>query len=179
MKVVAISGASGCGKTSVVKYLAEHLNCPYILFDDYTDPDTYPHNMKNWLEDGADVSQIKTPRLTEALHKLIPKATSDYVFIEEPFGRCRPAIAELIDLVVLLDLPLELCLSRVIKRHIKHSTNDPSDSIAGYLTKYDDHMRDIYEAATNQVRLCSDLTIYDVMSIGQTAEFIIKKLKGR
>ncbi len=172
MKVIAISGASGCGKTSIIEHLAEKLSCPCILFDDYTDLDTYPRDMKKWLEDGADVSQIVTPRLTKALSQLVSKSASDYIFIEEPFGHCRPAMAELIDLVVLLDLPLELCLSRVIKRHINHSTNDPSDSISGYLAKYDDHMRDIYKVATNQVRQRCDLTIKEKLTVEQSAELI-------
>ncbi len=45
-KVIAISGASGAGKTTGFKPLAKAFNCPFLLFDAYTDKESYPHNMK-------------------------------------------------------------------------------------------------------------------------------------
>ncbi|PKG80650.1 hypothetical protein CXF85_21245 [Colwellia sp. 75C3] len=57
-KVVAISGVSGAGKTTIVKQLAKEFNCPFLLFDDHTDKETYPENMKAWLKSGANVSLI-------------------------------------------------------------------------------------------------------------------------
>jgi len=44
-KVIAISGASGAGKTTLVKQLAKAFNCPFLLFDDYFDKESYPYNM--------------------------------------------------------------------------------------------------------------------------------------
>jgi uridine kinase len=43
-KVIAVSGASGSGKTTMVKLLAQRLNCPALFFDDYADNNTYPGN---------------------------------------------------------------------------------------------------------------------------------------
>lgn len=37
IKVVAVSGVSSSGKTTIVKQLANEFNCPFILFDDHTD----------------------------------------------------------------------------------------------------------------------------------------------
>ena len=116
-KVVAISGISGAGKTSIVKQLASEFNCPFLLFDDHTDKDTYPQDMKCWLIKGADVSFIKTPKFVSALVSLLSNNRSQYIFIEEPFGKERDAMLPLIDYVVLLDQPLELCLARIIRRH--------------------------------------------------------------
>jgi uridine kinase len=86
------------------------------------------------------------------------------IFIEEPFGRERAEIAHLIDYVIMLDMPMEVCLSRVVKRHLKHS-NDPSTTLSNYLRKYDDHLRAVYIAAANQVRQSSDLIITNVGTI--------------
>ena len=163
-RVIALCGVSGAGKTSVIKRLAEAYNSPTLLFDDFVEPDTYPLDMKAWLHQGANVSQIKSPRFTKALSELKTQCDSSMIFIEEPFGRERAEIAHLIDYVIMLDMPMEVCLSRVVKRHLKHS-NDPSTTLSNYLRKYDDHLRAVYIAAANQVRQSSDLIITNVGTI--------------
>jgi len=67
-----------------------------------------------------------------------------YVFIEEPFGKNRETMSPLIDYVVLLDLPLPLCLSRIIARHTAPFNLDSPHLISCYLDKHEDHFRDIY-----------------------------------
>ncbi|MEH6395823.1 AAA family ATPase [Pseudoalteromonas sp.] len=178
MKVVAISGVSGCGKTSVIKQLSKTLSCPYILFDDHTDENTYPNDMNLWFQNGADLSNIETPRLINKLRTIKTECAEEYLFIEEPFGRCRESISMLIDYVVLLDMPMEVCLSRVIMRNIQHPSCDSLNSIPNYLSMYDDHFREIYIGTTNQVRKSSDLIIHDVDSIESTAKSISNWLKS-
>ncbi|GAC19992.1 nucleoside/nucleotide kinase family protein [Paraglaciecola arctica] len=124
IKVVAVSGASGAGKTTIVKELADEFDCPFLLFDAHTDNSTYPKNIKNWLKNGANVSLIKTPRFVTSLESLISKNDSRFIFIEEPFGKERDSMSSLIDFVVLLDQPLELCLARIIKRHTEQPNSD-------------------------------------------------------
>jgi uridine kinase len=177
-KVVAISGVSGAGKTTIVKQLADEFTCPFLLFDDHTDKDSYPDNMNDWFKNGAKVSLIKTPRFVSALNSLLSKNNSRYIFIEEPFGKERNVMSSLIDYVILLDQPLELCLSRIIKRHIDHPQPDSLDSIASYLNKYDDHLREIYISAANQVRNNCDLIIEHVLSIKNTSDIISNWLKS-
>ncbi len=176
-QVVAISGISGAGKTTIVKLLADEFNCPFLLFDDHTDKTSYPEDMKHWLKSGANVSLIKTPKFVNALKNLITTSNSRFIFIEEPFGKERNVMASLIDYVILLDQPLELCLSRIIKRHTDNSHSDALVSISAYLTKYDDHFREIYITAANQVRNNADLTINNVVSIEKTTHYISHWLK--
>ncbi len=165
LKVVAISGVSGSGKTSVIKQLSRSFACPYLLFDDHTDKNTYPADMKLWFQNGADVSEIKTPKLENLLSGFKVENKSKFVFIEEPFGRCRDSMSSLIDYVILLDMPMEVCLSRVIMRNINHSSNDSLISIPNYLAMYDAHLREIYIETTNLVRESSDFIIQHIDSI--------------
>ncbi|WP_281558148.1 AAA family ATPase [Thalassomonas sp. RHCl1] len=177
VKVIAISGVSGSGKTSVIKQLSKEFSCPYLLFDDHTDENTYPNDMKLWFKHGADVSEIKTPKFIDSLRHLKAECDNEFIFIEEPFGRCRGSISSLVDYVILLDQPMEVCLSRVIMRHIKHPSGDPLNSIPGYLSMYDGYFREIYIESTNQVREDSDFIIQKVASIESTTKSISHWLK--
>jgi uridine kinase len=178
MKVIAISGVSGSGKTSVIKQLSQRLSCPYLLFDEYTDEDTYPKDMKYWFKKGANESDIKTPNLITSLRNLVVENDEQFMFIEEPFGRRRDSISAFIDYVILLDIPMEICLSRVIMRNIKHPSNDSLSSIPRYLSMYNDHFREIYIEITNRVREDCDLVIQEVTSIELTAKLIITWLNS-
>ena len=162
-KVVAISGASGAGKTTLVKHLAKRFNCPFLLFDDYVDEHTYPINMKQWRHLGADVSLIKTPALATSIAKLVRSTRSRFIFIEEPFGRERKSISTIIDYVILLDQPMALCLARIIQRNVKSPSTKIPDSLAQFLKNYEDHFKAIYITTVNQVRKNSDL-IYNNIS---------------
>lgn len=171
-KVIAISGASGSGKTTIVKRLAQEFNCPYLLFDQYTDADTYPTDMKSWFEQGANVSLIKTPRFASAIQSSLLKRNCRYIFIEEPFGKERDSMSELIDYVVLLEQPLALCLTRIKARHAGNAV-----SFSLFKVKYDDHFKDIYSCTVKQVKNNSDLIINEVSSIINTSNLISSWLK--
>ncbi|WDE14168.1 hypothetical protein [Thalassomonas haliotis] len=178
MKVIAVSGVSGCGKTSVIKQLSQEFSCPYLLFDDHRDDHTYPKDMKQWFKNGADVSEIKTPEFVHSLRHLKAQGNNEFLFVEEPFGRGRDIISSLIDHVVLLDQPMEVCLSRVIMRNINHPSGEALNSIPRYLAMYDDHFREIYIELTNQVREDCDLIIQAVTSVELTAKIISNWLKN-
>ncbi|MCO7187904.1 MULTISPECIES: hypothetical protein [unclassified Pseudoalteromonas] len=175
--VVAISGASGCGKTSLVKVLSARFGCPGIFFDDYVDTRSYPRNLRQWHADGADVSKIKTPAMNKAL-ELGFAGRPEYVFVEEPFGKARSSIASLIDYVVLLDLPLALCLSRVINRHFVLRQSDSSNALQDYLIKYQDHLKEIYADTVSMARRNCDLSITEALSVEACADTVVDWLQS-
>lgn len=176
-KVIAISGASGSGKTTIIKQLANEFNCPFLLFDDYTNKDTYPQNMKDWYDDGANVSLICTPDFANSLTALISSSTRRYIFIEEPFGKERDSMSALIDYVVLLDQPLELCLTRIIKRHVDKPQTNSLNHIANFLEKHEQYLRDIYISTVEQVKNNSDLIVDEVLSVEGATSIISQWLK--
>lgn len=171
-QVIAISGASGCGKTSLIKIVSDKLSCPYLLFDDYTDAHTYPDDMNAWLKAGVNLNEIKTPAFIGALETITLSSNAPYVFIEEPFGRCRAEISKYIDYVILLDVPLEVCLSRVITRNINTPHIDSLNAISNYLCAYDNHLRAIYSNVVEQVRQACDLTVTGVLSLSKSADLV-------
>jgi uridine kinase len=177
-KVVAISGTSGCGKTTIVRKLAKRLNCTYLHFDDYVENNTYPTDMKKWLNDGANVSAIETPKMTTAIQTLLKKSTSGFIFIEEPFGTERAPMNAYIDYVVLLNTPMEICLARIVNRSMNNPQADPLKSLPLYLAKYQDYYRDCYIEAVNQVHNNCDLIIEGGLSINQTVDVICDWLKS-
>jgi len=178
MKVIAISGVSGSGKTSIIKRLADQLDCPYLMFDDYVAQGSYPEDMKQWLVDGCDVSLIVTERFVSDIAQLKAQNRSDFMLIEEPFGRGRPPIGMLVDQVILLDMPMEICLARVMKRHITGCSKAHNKASTKYLTMYHDHFRQIYIETASKVRDDCDLIVKDVMSIEATSLAILQWLSS-
>ena len=125
--VVAIAGHSGAGKSTLLKHLVMRLGSAITLgIDDY-DSDSYPRAVQ-WIADGADPNEFKTPQFYEdvralkegkaILHPETKQETrpTPYLIIEEPFGRGRTALRELIDFLVYVDTPLEVAYIRKLSR---------------------------------------------------------------
>jgi len=180
--VVAVSGASGCGKTSLVKALGQGLNCPTLHFDDFVDENTYPQDMALWLKQGCNTSLIHTPSFTEAINKhKQSNIAGDFLFIEEPFGREREVMRPLVDKVILLDTALKICLERVIERSQAFNPEDKSPQnqvqLSRYMEKYHAYFRDIYQQCVEQVRYHCDIQLNDNMSLSAKRNHIIQWLQ--
>jgi uridine kinase len=124
--VVAVSGISGAGKTSLVSKLSARLgNAPSLFFDEY--PKVGP-GIGPWLTSGSDPGDWQTPELAvhlkdlragnpiNQLHDRGILSSPDFLVIEEPFGRSRPELAAYIDYSLFIDVPLEVALARRILR---------------------------------------------------------------
>ncbi len=197
--VVAIGGPSGSGKTALVRRVAALLgDATTLFFDDYASVSTYPTDIGAWVRDGADPDAWKTPRFAgdlTALRRGRPisppdggarRASARHIVVEEPFGRARREMREAIDLVAMIDLPLEVALARRIRRNIRPALDDGADGAAclqdlgRFLDAYLDHqMREGYLAAHRVALASCDVTLDGLRPIEELAERVVRAVRAR
>ncbi|RCX21458.1 uridine kinase [Fontibacillus phaseoli] len=161
-RVIAVSGYSGAGKSTVVSQLSKSLNCPALFFDDYASRRDFPNDLNAWLKEGGDPNAVSTPLLQNHLIQLrsgqpIERVKGNgwakeygighsekevmtimpgpLILIEEPFGGERRELKDLIDFVIYLDLEPEIALARRIHDLIQHLRND-SESLINLLDHF-------------------------------------------
>ena len=132
--IIAVSGNTGAGKSTLVKEIARRLdNATTLFFDAYQATTKYPPDMMERLSrgKGIDLSEVKSPdfdrdiaalKLGEKVvdpwgRELLP---SEYIIVEEPFGRCRGGAGNLLDFVVHIHIPKDVSLARRILRDIQN-----------------------------------------------------------
>ena len=152
--VVAVSGTSGAGKSSLVAGLGDAFNARGVVavsmhFDDFAVLADLPADLEGWLARGGDPDAWRTDQMVAELRRLlsgIDATTADratrvqLVIVEEPFGRARSAIGPLIDLAVHIDLPLHVALARRLARDFVPPAGGMDDAtterLRGYLNSY-------------------------------------------
>jgi adenylate kinase family enzyme len=99
-RVVIISSASGNGKTTVGRALAERLDVPFVELDAL-------HHGPNWAE----------PTAEEFHARIHPIVETDAWVIDGAYrGKLGDLVLDAADLVVWLDLPLRVWLPRLLRR---------------------------------------------------------------
>lgn len=177
--VIVIAGASGVGKTRLTKRVGEILGDAIALhFDDYKSVATYPTNLARWVAEGKDLDAWKIPQLHDDLSTLrggesiaLPDGKGNiepakFIVLEEPSGRERTGMRALIDYVVLVDLPLEIALSRKLVQDLQHCLTDISSeqlawAIERVINYYSDYplAREYYLTCIESVRADADLIV--------------------
>lgn len=199
---IVISGASGSGKTETVNQLAQKLNGSTLFFDDYSKDLVEKQSKKSEAKNEIKLSNYELPSMARDLKKLLqgktiinPRTkqeikTSNFIVIEDPHGRGRKDINQLYDFVVLLDIPLEICLARVILRtfqgemilldrgFIQQSEASAKEKLE-LLEKYifgPYFTRDSYIDVNNQVKENVDLIIDEVRPLESILNEILEKV---
>jgi uridine kinase len=153
--VISISGPSGAGKSTLMEKTVETLgDAESFYFDAYQATLQYPEDLFARLQAGefVDPSEIKNDSFIRDLRNLINGTTvidpwgrtiqpAQTIVVEEPFGRLREGMSELIDVSVSIDIPLEISLSRRIIRnltydYINDSTEDRLAKVLQYVSDY-------------------------------------------
>ena len=196
MFVIAISGPSGAGKSTLIDALVKRLgDAASLSFDDYESTSVYPP-AKQWLADGADPNQFQTPGFVADIHRLKngeailhPDTKEEikpkrFLVLEEHFGRERDAMKELIDYVVLIDIPLEIAHARKLLRKgdFLPWEDNPDLFIKNLREHLDWYMRvgrDFYLAVNNTVGKSCDLIVDGMLPTSEIAEKVYPLIMER
>ena len=205
-KVIVISGSVGSGKSTIAAKLSRLLkDAPILKFDDYEKYIEWPADMAQWMKDGFDPNAIRIPKLKDDLVSLRKGEAINYpvdnqeikaeefIILEEPSGQQRAEISELIDLVIYIDVPQDVCVIRMIHRTIAmevwHSAgtfeNEPKeeivrqlDSVATWLNQYQ-KARQMYMTVSEVVKNNSDVVVNGLLPIDEIVNEIIDEIRVR
>ncbi|AWK88332.1 hypothetical protein [Azospirillum thermophilum] len=174
--VVAVSGPSGAGKTSLIEAAAGRLgDTARLHFDHYITLGNDIGEITAWLEAGGDPDRVATPQLASDLQRLIdggwierphdrsPVGPAEFVILEEPFGRSRTEVGTLIDFAVHLDVPPDVALARRTLRLLgeRPEIGDAAvlGEVEGQLRAFLAAGREAYLAADRAARAAADLVL--------------------
>jgi uridine kinase len=195
-KVITICGsASGVGKSTLVERLGELIsNSVTLYFDSYHETTVYPPNVYEDLAAGkeVDVREIESPLFYKDLQllsqgkaikdpwnrKLKP---ADYIILEEPFGRLRTGMNDIIDFVACIELPQDIALARRLLRNLRYDFNHLTiegrfEYIESFLEEYLRGGRISYIKLFEAVSSDCDLFLNGLLSTDEMAHEVIKKL---
>lgn len=182
--VVAISGMSGAGKSSVVRGTLERLgNATALYFDDYVARSTYPPDLHDWLARGADVDEWKTPHLAADLRALRAARTYAFVLVEEPFGRRRAEMHGLIDASAHLDVPTDVLLARRLLRRLTEEREQFGDRLLDRLhLDLTEHLvtdRSLEIAGAASARAAADIVLDGRKTLDELSEALANEIVTR
>lgn len=192
--IIGISSPSGGGKTTVAQRVSEILpGAVTIFFDDYDFDTAHPESYRNWLKEGANYNDWKTPRLSDDLRKLkagqpivspvdgLTVRPQRYVIFDAPLGYAHAETAIYIDLMVFLDTPLDIAMARRLLRNFSLiSVDDFSstiDSLKTEMTAYLDYGRQAYLETDRQIKPNCDLILDGRLSVDDLAKAIVVKIR--
>jgi len=194
--VVAVSGTSGAGKTSLIERMAAHLdNAARLHFDHYLILGNDIGAIAAWLEGGGEPNAVATPQFAADLNRLrrrepirLPHDQSligpaDFVILEEPFGRSRREMAPMIDLAVHLEVPQDIALARRLLRTVGLR---PEMGDAGLIAEIEEQLRaflsggrDVYLAADRAARGSADLVFDGLRPVGELVGDLLAAIAAR
>ena len=205
-RVIVISGYVGSGKSTVAAKLSEILgNVPMLIFDHYEKFIEWPQDMRQWMQDGADPSRIQVPKMKDDLLSLLDGrsiksplgdkivSSANYIILEEPSGRERQEIREYIDLVVYVDVPQDVCVTRVVQRVLdmvvweakgtfagesKEDLVRQLDAVAMWINHYQ-KTRAMYMSGSSAVKQNADILVDGMKPVNEIASEILDTIREK
>jgi uridine kinase len=194
--VIAVSGISGVGKTSLIERMADRLgNAARLHFDHYVMLGNDIGDIAAWLEAGVDPNVVETPQFTADLELLRRRQSvrlpqdhgtvepADFVILEEPFGRSRDVMAPMIDLAVHIAIPHDVAMARRLLRTVglRPQMGDPGliDELEEQLRAFLAGGRDIYLALDIQAQAGADLVLDGLRPVEALADDLMAAIAAR
>lgn len=203
--VIVISGSVGSGKSTISAAISKALdNAPVLIFDHYGQFVEWPENMEKWVDSGSDPKHIQVPKLKDDLISLLQgKEITDpvdngkikpskYIILEEPSGRERDEISEYIDLVIFIDTPQDICVTRLMERVLDldewmqkgtfaHQSREDLvrqlDAISSWVTQYR-QARSMYIQVSERVKERANLVVNGMDTIDEITSQILKEIRS-
>ncbi len=194
--VIGFSGIVSAGKTTLLKEVAKSIeDSVSMIWDDYD------HLVKldfedpiEWVADGCDTNKWKTVQFIEDLRSLkkgnpinhpITKEKinpAKYILVEDPTGRTRTEIAELIDYLIFIDLPHEISLARTYYRELNNEQKKRSDEeivkvLRFYTQRYLDWFYSALKIIEKRIREDADLVVDGLITTSEQVEIVISKIR--
>lgn len=204
--VIVVSGSVGSGKSTISATLSKMLgDAPVLIFDHYEQYVEWPQDINQWMNDGADPNQIRVPKLKEDLLSLLKGRTitdpldgkvvtpSKYIILEEPSGRERQEIREYIDLVVYIDVPQDVCVTRLVERvmdmgvwnskgtfegETKEDLVRQLNAVASWITQYQ-RARSMYIRVSRIVQEKADIVVNGMKTINEITTDVLNAIKDK
>lgn len=118
--VLALSGLPGAGKSTLASLLQrKHADARLVSFDRYQSLTRLSQTqIRDWFTRGADPDEVDHSEIVAELRRETSEEQGAphrrLVLFETPFGRTHRATGGFIDLLVWIDTPLDLALSRAM-----------------------------------------------------------------
>jgi len=180
--VIAISGVSGSGKTTVTDELKNRLeNCAVLSFDDYDDICLVGRDINDLPEGRNLYDDWQVGPIAADIERLL-KEPLDYIILDYPFGRQNSTVAPYIDLSVFVDVPLDAALARRIIRDYtdrgleRHKISVDLKVIEDYLKHYLKFQIPTYRHHIDTQKPYADLVIDGMQDVKTSVDQIVECL---
>ena len=195
--VIAVTGTSGSGKSTLVKRVTTLLgHAVSMFFDDYDETAQWPADPNAWISAGSLPDAVGTPQLAADLAALRGGNTitlphnkgmltpAPFIVLEEPFGRTRQQLADMIDFVVCIDILWDVALARRLFRDVHHHYKHQSkEDLVAYLEKhlpwYGEYGYNLYRAVNNRSLETADLVVNGLHPAEEIAQTVVQAIKAR
>lgn len=183
--IIAISGNTGAGKTTLANALAKHLQATILSWDDFDEISTYPVDYIDWYHRGGNYDEWDYSALANILQELknnhriihpIDKkilSPSEYIIFDAPLGRLHQQTGQYIDLCFHLAVPLDILLCRRIIRDFK-AANKSKDELLNELQLYLSQARPLY--FDDKLKETADIVINGIATIEEQLQQVCQCL---